>query len=201
MERLCNGRKRETGRMPMRFTLDTACVVTLSKSEPDTPPDQIAALVQLVDLASDGVIELQLAAAYDRDFDRYKAPDGRARQLAWLAAAPIAEPRVSGLFVIGVSVIEGPDVIASDEEASLYDDIRAVLDPAFDGSNLGDEPHSRLAKRTSDIDHLIAHGRSGADAFVTLDDTTILVHRARLARLGVLVCWPTEAVTLADGLL
>lgn len=182
--------------MALRFTLDTTCVISMVKPETGNPPDEVDALAQLIDLAREGRIDLQLTVAYDRDFDRYKPPDGRSRQLEWLASAPIVEQRTAGLFVIGVSMLDGPDVVASDEDAALYDKIRSILDPGFDGAALADDPPWRLAKRTSDTDHLIAHRRSGADAFVTLDDSTILIHRNALRRCNVAVCWPAEAVAM-----
>lgn len=89
-------------------------------------------------------------------------------------------------------------VISSEKDSELYDAIRTILDPGFDGAALADEPAWRLAKRTSDADHLIAHSRSRADAFVTLDDSTILVHRDALGLRNVAVCWPSEAVAMVE---
>jgi hypothetical protein len=183
----------------LRFTLDTVCVIAMAKAECNNPPEQVAAIERLIDMAADGSIDLQLAVAYDRDFERFRAPEGRRRQLEWLSAAPIATPRASGLFILGVSVIGGPDVIASDEDASLYSAVQAILDPHFDGAQLGDQPAWELAKRTSDADHLVAHNLSGADAFVTMDESTILVHGAALAQLGINVLWPTEAVAMVKA--
>ena len=182
-----------------RFTLDTACIIAMVKTESNNPPAEVAAIIRLIDSARDGRIHLQLAVAYDRDFDRFRAPEGRARQIEWLASAPIAGQRASGLFIIGVSVIDGPDVISSDEDAELYDAIRTIVETGFDGAALADEHAWRLAKRTSDADHLIAHSRSGADAFVTLDDSTILIHRDALGQLNVAVCWPSEAVAIFEA--
>ena len=184
--------------MTRRFTLDTACVIAMVKTESNDPPAEVAAIARLIDLARDGRIELQLAVAYDRDFDRFKTPEGRVRQLEWLASAPIAGQRASGLFIIGVSMLDGPDVISSEKDSELYDAIHTILDPGFDGAALADEPAWRLAKRTSDADHLIAHSRSRADAFVTLDDSTILVHRDALGLRNVAVCWPSEAVAMVE---
>lgn len=184
------------GIVTLRFTLDTTCVIAMAKAESNNPPDEIDAIGRLIDLAGDDQIELQLAAAYDRDFERFKTPEGRARQIEWLAFAPIAEERASGLFIIGVSVLDGPDVISSDQDARLYDAIRAILDPRFEEAALADENTSQLAKRMSDVDHLIAHSRSGADAFVTLDNSTILVHRVALEQVKVAVCWPSEAIAM-----
>ena len=180
--------------MKLRFTLDTGCVIAIVRREqPGTPPEQLAALESLIELARAGTIDLQLAAAYERDFDRYRGDEGRQRQLEWLQQAPIAAEPVGGLFIIGVSRLGGPDVIASENDGDFALAVRNVLDPTFDGSKLHDASHTKLAKRTSDTDHLIAHHRSAAHAFVTLDECTILVHRDALAQLCVKVCWPTEA--------
>ena len=185
--------------MTLLFTLDTVCVIAMVKTELNNPPEQVAAIERLTDMAASGSIELQLAAAYDRDFERFRSPQGRARQLEWLSAAPIATPRASGLFVIGVSALGGPDALASDDDAELYSAVRAILDPHFDGTQLDDQPAWQLAKRTSDADHLVAHNLSGADAFVTMDESTILVHRTALAELGVEVLWPAEAVAMVEA--
>lgn len=122
------------------FTLDTTCVIAMAKTENGNRPDEVAAIARLIDMARDGRIELQLTVAYDRDFDRYRAPEGRSRQLEWLSKAPILDERASGLFVIGVSVLDGPDVTASDQDAGLYERIRSILDPGFNGDMLRRSP-------------------------------------------------------------
>lgn len=182
----------------LRFTLDTTCVIAMAKSESGNPPAEVDAIARLIDMARAGRVELQLTAAYDRDFDRYRSPEGRANQLEWLSSVPVVAERASGLFVLGVSVLDGPDVLASDEDAAVYQRIRSIIDPDFNGNPLSADPPWRLAKRTSDADHLIAHWRSGATAFVTLDNATILVHRDALQQNMLSVCWPSEAVALAD---
>lgn len=185
--------------MKLRFTFDTGCVIAIVRpGQPGTPPEQLAAIARLIELARTGTVDLQLAAAYERDFDRYRGDEGRQRQLEWLRQAPITAEPVGGLFIIGVSRLSGPDVIASEKDVDFAVAVRNVLDPTFDGSKLPDASHTKLAKRTSDTDHLIAHHRSAAYAFVTLDECTILVHRDALAQLGVKVCWPTEAVAMIE---
>lgn len=185
--------------MTLRFTLDTACVIAMVKTESNNPPGEVEAIARLIDLAREGGIELQLTVAYDRDFDRFKTPEGRVRQIDWLACAPIAGQRASGLFIVGVSEIDGPDNISSDEDAETYRTIRTILDCGVEGVAAGGaEPAWQLAKRTSDADHLIAHRRSGADAFVTLDDSTILVHRDALRQRHIAVLWPSEAVAMVE---
>ena len=132
----------------VRFTLDTACVISMVKTESNNPPGEVAAIARVIDLAREGRIELQLAVADDRDLDRFKTPEGRVRQLAWLASAPIAGRRASGLFIIGVSVIGGPDVISSDRDAELYDAIRTILDFTLASMGLMEDAPS-AASRTA----------------------------------------------------
>jgi hypothetical protein len=175
------------------LTLDTNCVIPFVREQP-MHRTQFDALTALIDAADSGIIELQLTASYDRDFARYQGDDGRARQLKWLASAPIIRERAAGLFILGVSVLDGPDVHASDEEGVLYDAIRDVVAPKLDLALLEHTTSEELAKITSDIDHLIASHRSGAAAFVTLDVRTILRHRLALSELGITVLWPIEAV-------
>jgi hypothetical protein len=177
------------------LTLDTNCIIPFVKHEPGNRPDELDALTALINAADDGSIELQLTASYDRDAARNRNDDGRARQLEWLASAPILPRRAAGLFVIGVYVLDGPDVVASDEDGELYDAIRAVVAPNVDFTLLDDATSDELGKITSDIDHLIASHKSGAAAFVTLDHRTILVHRLVLSELDITVLLPTEAAS------
>ena len=90
-----------------------------------------------------------------------------------------------------VSVLGGPDVLGGDGHAELDQELLRVL-----GDTRSDKGE---AKRSSDRDHLIAAVRSGANGMVTVDYDTLLVHRPKLAALGVTVLWPTEALALALG--
>ncbi len=132
---------------------------------------------------------LQLAEAYERDFSRYTDHDGRRQRLAWLQQNPVAERRASGACRLDVSVVDGNDLIVGDEEATLDQQLVAILRVRG-----GPAP-----KAYSDIDHLLAHHMSGADAFVTVDQSTILNHRDALAAHGITVLNPAEAVNRATS--
>ena len=109
--------------------------------------------------------------------------------------------RVGGIFRLDVSTLGGPDVLGGGGDVDLDHQLRMILAPTVTKRPIpGHEvaPHA-AAKAFSDIDHLIAHLRSGADAFVTLDVSTILNRGSALADLGIVVCRPSEALTHLAG--
>ena len=173
-----------------RLVVDTCVVVAVLESEDAShPPHEVDAARALLAMAERGEVILQRAPAFDRDWERIADPTKRAARLAWLAASPIAGLVAAGIFRFDVSVLGGPDVLGGDEHAKLDQELLRVLGDA--GSQKGE------AKRSSDRDHLIAAFRSGADGLVTLDNDTLLMHRPKLAALGVTVLWPSEALALA----
>jgi hypothetical protein len=184
------------------LTLDTSCVSALANPSSTDDAAEVAALGGIIDMARAGTVKLQLTASYERDFERWKDEPRRAERLDWLAEAPPI-PRVGGIARFDVSVYDGPDVYASDEEVELDRQLRANLLPSRAGQSTPaheDEPGA-AARRFSDIDHLIAHARSGALMFVTLDDKTILRRRDALAALGIVVGLPSDALAAVPGLL
>ena len=169
----------------MRYTLDTSVVIAVDKREED---HDLPSIDRLVELGHQGTVDLQLAEAYERDFSRFTDLGGRVQRLDWLAKSPVATRRASGASRLDVSELDGNDLLADDV---------AHLDKALiDLLGVRGEP---AAKAYSDIDHLIAHYMSGADAFITVDSKTILRRRERLAELGIVVLAPAEAVACADS--
>ena len=67
----------------------------------------------------------------------------------------------------------------------VYDDVRPVLFPTTSTLNVN---------QRADMDHLQEHVRSGADAFVTLDEDDFIRHgkRAALQRRGIWIFTPAE---------
>ncbi|MTA13922.1 MAG: hypothetical protein F2534_15085 [Actinobacteria bacterium] len=171
--------------MPLTMTLDTSCVIAIVERQEVHP---LQALDELVELAEAGHIRLQLAEAYERDFERFRRDEkARVDRLRFLASAPIEPRRAGGPARFDVSRFDGVDVWASETDARLADELQRILPGK--GSN--------LSKRHSDADHLLAHRRSRADLFVTVDRTTILVYANELAELGIVVIDPVEAVIYA----
>jgi hypothetical protein len=182
------------------LTLDTSCVSALANPEATNDPAEVRALDRIIDLARDGRIRVQVTSAYDRDFSRWKDPVGRESRLGWLANAPPL-PRAPGVFRLDVSLLGGGDVLGGDGDVEFDQELRSVLLPtlAVDAIPSHEEAPNRAAKVFSDIDHLTAHRLSGADAFVTLDASTILNRREVLRRLGMVVCKPREALPRCLG--
>jgi hypothetical protein len=171
----------------IRYTIDTSIVVAAEQLQ--TAHD-LDAIVLLIGLCRQGSVVLQLTEAYERDFARYRGDDARRERLAWLEQSPVVKRRASGAFRLDVSALDGNDLLADDELAKLELALASIL-PIKNGAP---------ARVYSDIDHLIAHYMSGADAFITVDERTILRHREALAELGITVLTPAEAVARSKPL-
>lgn len=177
--------------------MDTVCVIYLAAPSESHLPEERLALEQLVDRAIIGEVQLQLTASFDRDLGRLADSEAMAARTAWLAEAPVARRRAAGLFRLDASVLDGPDVLAGDADTAMADALQGLLVSGRALNRVLDDPSS-AGKVYSDVDHLIAHWRSGADAFVTIDDKLDRVHRQRLAELGIVVLRPTEAVASSN---
>lgn len=127
---------------------------------------------------------LQLAEAYERDFSRYTDNDGRRQRLTWLQGSPVAKQWTGGAFRLDVSCLGNNDMVVSDEQSALERHLVEILGTRG----------TPTAKAYSDIDHLLAHHMSGADAFITVDQSTILKHLDALAAHGITVLTAAEAV-------
>lgn len=176
------------------LTLDTSCVSAVANpSKSNSPVTEVAAIEKILEMASNGLVQLQLTTAYERDFDRWNNPGGRAERLAWLERAPVLTIRAPGVFRLNVSVLTGEDGLAGRGEADLDKALRSIL--PGDYTVPGNDP----ARDFSDIDHLLAHHLSGASMFVTLDQKTILSKRDQLGEIGIAVGLPTEALACLES--
>jgi hypothetical protein len=178
------------------LTLDTCCISALANPTATNDPSEVTALQRIVDLALEGRVQLQVTAAYERDAIRWRCVDGQAARAAWLASAPEL-PRAPGGFRLDVSELQGGDVLGGQEDVDLDQQLRSILRPSLSALALSshEEAPGAATKLLSDIDHLMAHRRSGADAFVTTDVKTILNRAEALVGVGIIVCRPTRAIT------
>ena len=180
---------------PHVLTLDTVCVIYLADPQSTHIEAERSALERLIDAARIGHLSVQLTVSHDRDLARHGDAAIRDERLRWLASAPIAPQRAAGVARYDVATYDGPDTLASDEEAKLDNALRRMLiDDEALGRAIADPTQG--AKRFSDIDHLLAHWRSGAAAFVTIDTKLDNTRRAALAELGITVMRPTEAAAV-----
>ena len=178
-----------TMRDMLRFVVDTCVVVAVLENEDGRhAKGEVDAARELLLMAERNEISLQRASAFDRDWERDSDFDRRSAHFAWLAASPVAGPPASGVFRLGVSTFDGPDVLGGEDHARLDQELLSIL--GDDGTRKGE------AKRSSDRDHLLATVQTGAAGLVTLDVDTLLVHRDRLGRLGVNLLMPSEALEL-----
>lgn len=118
-----------------------------------------------------------------------RTPDRETR--LWAATLDgLAVPRRTNFARFDVSVFDGPDVLASDDDVDRLDALEAIVFPKGRGEHLG---------KASDIDILDAHLRSKADFFVTRD-RHLLDPRDELRRIfGIVILTPTEALEQLDG--
>ncbi len=179
--------------MALLLTLDTSCVSAVANPKPTDDPVEVAALSGLIDMARANEVALQLTTAYDRDFDRWSDPNGVAARLASLRK-PRRFRLAPGVFRLDVSRL-GTDVLGGDEDVELDRRLRELLRArlATDDLPAYETDPDIPAKLFSDIDHLLAHRRSSANAFVTLDKG-LLRKTNGLASLGIEVRRPTEIV-------
>lgn len=180
-------------------TLDTCCVSAIAHDEP-AHAEQVEAIGALIDLARVGRVGLQVTAAYERDFERLRDEGKRSERLAWLSTAPVIET-VGGVLRWDVSVWDGLDVWAGDDDGELADRVQAIVAPGAlrPAAVSSDESKpGKAAKVFSDIDHLVAHAKSAAAWFATIDTKTILCHRAALAEIDVHVALPSEILARLD---
>jgi hypothetical protein len=169
----------------VRYTIDTSVVIAADQRQEQ---HDLPSINRLIELGHEGTVMLQLAEAYERDFSRYVGHDRRQRRLDWLLQSPVVEKRASGAVRLDVGSLDGNDLQADGDVDHLD---KALIDILGVRGN-------PLARAYSDIDHLIAHRMSGADAFITVDADTILCHHEALAELGILVLTPAVAVARAE---
>ena len=174
------------------FTIDTCVLIALQKDETE---HDISSIRQLFQAALNGRVCLQLTAAFERDRVRNIEKAGalqRAEELLdWVSCQPVIPQRAGGAFRLDVSPLGGDDLVCDEEIAQLSDRLEALLPQPKVKRARPDVAH-----RYSDIDHLLAHHLSKADAFVTIDRDTILDFREELETLGLTVCTPAEAVRM-----
>ena len=174
------------------FTVDTCVLIALQKDEPEHDIDSIR---QLFRAALTGRVCLQLTAAFERDCVRNIQTTGAVQRaedlLDWVSGQPVMPERAGGAFRLDVSTFGGDDLVCDEEMVELSDRLEALLpEPKVKRSR------QDVAYRYSDIDHLLAHHLSKADAFVTIDRATILDFQKDLESLGLTVCTPAEAVRM-----
>jgi hypothetical protein len=157
----------------MRLTLDTDVVRDIWEGDA-----RKAYAERLVELARDGKVDLAVTRHIEEDVPRSPL----AEEIEKLPELGISQ--TGGVFVIGLSVLDGPDGLGSgefDEWWRARAAARADKDPKLPGQR--------------DYHHLHAHYIRGRDVFVTWDKA---IHRLapELEReFGILVRTPEEAVT------
>lgn len=84
--------------------------------------------------------------------------------------------KISAGFTVGVSCLDGKDVIVNEASSKIYDSIRELI-----GRN-----------NYQDARQLEAHFRSGNNIFVSEDKNDILTYKNELKEMGILVMSPDE---------
>jgi hypothetical protein len=178
----------------LALTLDTWCVI-----EAQSGP-QAHLVERLIEFAREGRVGLWLTEAFRRDQERDTDERRRADTLAWFEQAPILG-MVPAPFRLDYSDWDGPDVIVTDEQGALDDEIRRIVLPSSlrPGAIAEDTTFTEAqVRRHHDVQHLMAHAMAGHDAFVTGDRRHILSKQGALADLGVIVWSVGEAVDAVE---
>lgn len=172
----------------LRLAIDT-CVVIAAFNE-DEPGHRSCR--ELFGLAAGGDVELLVSSTFDYDQERAwdRNPDRAARNGSWLSDSNVT--RIPGPLVLDVSRL-GCDVLVSEEEAALYEQLMAEFGSAG--------PAGEFSRRKSfDAHHYMAAILASADAFVTLDESDVLgrLRKATDGSVPLQVVSPEEAVTMVN---
>ena len=168
---------------PLLLTFDSSVIFAVIKRE--TYHD-LSAIEQLISLARESIISIQVTEAFRRDVSRSRVSEVIARQLDWLAKSPVLQGSVGGVFRLDVSLLGSNDMLCDKRTETLNDKLIELLGIQGKAAN--------PSRAYSDIDHLLAHALSGADMFVTVDEDTILNRQQELWGLGLKVLRPAEAL-------
>jgi hypothetical protein len=162
--------------------LDARCVLAAVGGKPASKQ-----IEELVELARSGKIGIVITSGFE--LDQRRATDKRRQaNLEWLARAQILP--VPGPFRLGMSHLDGPDVLTEDEIPAVDEAISTIV--------VGMTPADAPPKRMQDVHHLTAHHMAKCDAFVTLDDDDMIRKHADLkSKVGIVIVTPSEAVAMA----
>jgi len=153
-----------------RVTLDTGCINAKGLN---------SSLATLERWASQGLFELQRSDAMLEEIS------GARRVTKAKAMAP--HP---GLFILGSSILNGPDVLAGPD---LETELQELLFPTA---------HPMTKNQMFDVEHLRLHVRRGSDVFVTLNRNDYITRgrQEKLRSCGIWVMEPQETVDLLGSL-
>lgn len=118
---------------------------------------QHADALRLLSLADRGLVELQTTTRLDNDI--YRDP----WKSKLLAIPSLSSNRVGGPWRVGSTAIGGADMIVSESESDMLDELMSLL---FPGASKDDKHY---ANKIHDVDHLFAHRKTNAVVFITSD--------------------------------
>jgi hypothetical protein len=151
---------------------------------------EVVAWARLRGRADEGWIELRRASALGDDLSH----DRDATRAARLASEG-AYPEMHGVFVLDESRLDTA-VLASDEEAALFERLFAAVFPGTDKSSTA----RTASNKRRDIMHIHTTGKYSADGFITRDNA--LLRKAPVVReeFNIRVFSPEEALALVEHL-
>ena len=124
--------------------------------------------VRLLSLAERGILEIQTTTRLDNDISR----DPWKSMLQTIAV--LSTDRVGAPGRVGSSSVGGGDIIVSESESRMLDQLLQLI---FPGATKSDKKYTN---KIHDVDHLFAHHKSTAIVFIT-SDVPILRVAGRLA--------------------
>jgi hypothetical protein len=129
--------------------------------------------------AKEGLFEIQFTSQFIREMN--KSPEAvQALFFEWFSDRDDLDDAAGNIFRLDYSELDGIDTVGSVSDF-LDSQLRGIV-------GVRGKEH----RRYGDIDQLIGHRNSGADAFVTLDGRTINNHKPQLLELGICVVTPHE---------
>lgn len=170
--------------MTFELTLDTNAVIVLADGQSsDGTHDPLSTLMGL---HREGRLELASTTAARRDIANDTDVARRTRTLGFLESLPM----VPALARLDVSTWDRGDVLASDEDAAMANEVMAVVRP----NAVFRVGHVNSRNSATDVDHVVAHLLAGRDIFVTLDKRVLKRANALAERFSIVVCTPSESV-------
>jgi hypothetical protein len=158
----------------IRITIDSNTVLDCYER-----PDRFPEARELVSLHPDRV-KLQVAN---------RTPNQEATR--WASELDILQvERQVNFFRLDMSVLDGPDVLAGEDDVDRHERLKAIVFPEGVEIVPGQPDMGKLC----DIDILDAHIRSGAEYIVTRDQRLLTARDALRAEFGIEVLTPAEAL-------
>jgi hypothetical protein len=179
--------------MTLRFTIDTCCVIDGAQQE-----HAWREVDELVEMARAGTIELWLTTAFDGD-QRRAGADKYEINRRWLQERPIIGRAVNPVRLDYSEASLDGMVLACDEDDNADQIIQDLLPRVSRRRGRRNPEVAGMHPKIDDVHHLSSHRMHGNDVFVTRDSDMLDVRDQLLARVGIVVETPAEALARSQA--